>query len=360
MKREFAFAGALWLILTAIGEFLAVAADIYPVARSDKGEEIENAFRILLIFAVPVFTLVVAVLVYSVLRRSTSDLPAEDGPAFHGRGAVPLTWFGVTTGLTLLIIIYPGLTSLAKIVDDDPNPDLVVEVTGFQWQWQFNYPDQDINIIGTPDNIPEMVLPVEQTVRFEITSADVLHSFWVPAFLMKIDAVPGQTTTVTLRPTKVGSYLTEPLLRVQCAELCGLQHTKMRSHVSVVTEDEFEEWVAAQQEIAAGAGQPAPVAGGQEFTVVGENILFDVDEIQVQADGQVVITFDNRDAAVPHNWALYASEEAANSGDAAIAASPIESGPVTQTIAFDAPEPGAYFFRCNVHPTVMTGTLVVQ
>ncbi len=355
MKRDFAIAGALWLVLTAVGELLAVLVDIYPVVRSDKGEEIEHAFRVLVVAAVPVFAMVVAVLLYSVLRHRTTDGPSEDGPAFHGRGLVPFVWFGVTTGLALLIMIYPGLTSLADVLDDDPNPDLVVEVTGIQWTWLLSYPQHDIT------NVTELVLPVDRSVRFEITSLDVLHSFWVPAFLMKIDAVPGQTTTMTLRPTKTGSFQTDDMLRVQCAELCGLAHAQMWIQVQVVSDEDFEEWVAAQQAGAgAGAAEPTPVATAQEFTIVGENILFDIEEIEAEASGQVVITFDNRDAAVPHNWAVSESEEAATSGGSAIAGSPIENGPLTQTIVFDAPEPGTYFFRCDVHPTTMTGALVVR
>ncbi len=360
MKRDFVIAGALWLIITAIGEALILSVELYPAAQSDKGEEIESAFRILLIFAVPVFALVVAVLLYSLLRHSMGDEPPEDGPAFHGRGLVPFTWLGVTTALTALIIIYPGLTSLSAVIGDDSNPDLVVEVTGFQWQWQFTYPQQGITIIGTPDDIPEMVLPVDRSVRFDITSVDVLHSFWVPAFLMKIDAVPGMTTTISLRPTKTGTFLTDSMLRVQCAELCGLQHSTMAAHVAVVTEQEFEEWLADQQALSAGAEQPTPVTGAQEFTIIGESNLFDINEIEAVADGQVVVTFDNRDTGVPHNWAVYEDEEAATSGGAPIAGSPIESGPLSQTIVFDAPEPGTYFYRCDVHPATMTGALEVR
>ncbi len=352
--RDFAFAGTLWLILTAVGEVLAVLVDIYPVARSDKGEEIEHAFRVLVVLAVPVFALVVAVLLYSVLRHRTGETAPEDGPALHGRGLVPFIWLGVTAGLTLLIIIYPGLTSLSDVIGDDSNPDLVVQVQGVQWTWLVSYPQYDISAKT------ELVLPVDRSVRFEITSLDVLHSFWVPAFLMKIDAVPGRTTTMTLRPTKIGSFQTDPMLRVQCAELCGMAHAQMQIPVQVVDDQDFEEWVAEQQEPSVGAEQPTPVAGAQEFTIIGENILFDIEEIEAEADRQVVITFDNRDAAVPHNWAVYESEEAATSGGAPIAGSPIENGPLTQTIAFDAPEPGTYFFRCDVHPTTMTGTLVVR
>ncbi len=361
MKRDLVLVGALWVVLTVVGELLAALVDIYPTPKSDKGEDIDTAFRFLVYAAVPVFTLVIAVLVYSVLSRRISDPSEGDGPPIHGRGAVPLAWFGITAGLTLMIMIYPGLIGIPDIVgDDDEDADLVVEVTGFQWQWRFTYPEQDIDIIGTPGDIPQMVLPVDWNVRFDITSADVLHSFWVPAFLMKIDAVPGKITTLSLRPTEIGDFETDPLLRVQCAELCGLQHSIMMARVAVVTEEEFEEWVAEHQGGAVPAPAATPVAGAQAITIVGESSLFDLDEIAVQGDRQVVVTFDNRDASVFHNWAVYVSEDAANSGAAPIAGSPIEPGPLVQTIVFDPPDPGSYFYRCDVHPTTMTGTLVVQ
>ncbi len=240
MKRDLFAVAALWLILTAIGELLAVFVDIYPVARSDKGEDIEHAFRVLVYFAVPVFTMVVAVLVYSMLRHRTKELPDTDGPAFHGRGPVPLAWLAITAGLTLAIMIYPGLVGIPEIFDDEPDPDLVVEVVGIQWAWLVTYPQHDIS------GARELVLPVDRTVRFEITSQDVLHSFWVPSFLMKIDAVPGRTTTISLTPTKTGTFQTDPNLRVQCAELCGMAHARMRMPVRVVSDGEFEAWVREQ------------------------------------------------------------------------------------------------------------------
>src|SRR3972149_11011331 len=117
MKREGLVVGILWLILTAVGEVLAVLVDFYPVAKSDKGEEIEKAFRILLIAAVPAFTLVGAMLLYSMLRHQAVD-PTEDGPPLQGRGPVPLAWVGVTAGLTLLLLIYPRPTHPPKIMDE--------------------------------------------------------------------------------------------------------------------------------------------------------------------------------------------------------------------------------------------------
>jgi cytochrome c oxidase subunit 2 len=361
MKRELLLAGALWAGLTVVGELLAVFVDIYPTPKSDKAEDIDTAFRFLVYAAVPVFTFVIAVLVYSVMSRRIADPSEGDGPPIQGRGAVPLAWFGITAGLTLMIMIYPGLISIPDIVgDDDEEVDLVVEVTGFQWQWSFTYPEQQIDIFGSPDNIPTMVLPLESNVRFNITSVDVLHSFWVPAFQMKIDAVPGKITSFSLRPTEIGDFDDDPLMRVQCAELCGLQHSRMWARVEVVTVEEFEEWAAQQGAGAAPSPAATPVAGAQQFSIVGENIAFDLDEIVVEGDRQVAISFDNRDAGVLHNWALYESEEAAAGAGGLIAGSTIQPGPVVQTIPFDPPDPGSYFYRCDVHPTTMTGTLVVR
>ncbi len=356
MKRDLLTVAALWLVLTAIGEVLAAVGDFYPLTRSDKGEEIETAFRVLVFFAIPVFAMVVAVLFYSVLRRRTAGPPTEDGPALQGRGPVPLAWFGITAALTLAIMIYPGLTGIPRIFGDEPHPDLTVEVEAVQWAWLVSYPQYDITA-GR-----EMVLPVDRTVEFKVTSRDVLHSFWIPAFLMKIDAVPGMTTTISLRPTQTGSFQEDPLLRVQCAELCGLSHSRMQLPVRVVTEQEFADWVKERQGAARAAltPQPGAAAGAQEVAIVGENLLFDTDEIAVEAGRRVVIRFENRDAGVPHNWALYESEEAASGGVAPLAVSPIEPGPIEQEIVFDAPEPGTYFFRCDVHPTTMTGELVVR
>lgn len=356
MRREYVTVAAIWLVLTAIGEAFAILVDFYPVARSDKGEEIESAFRVLVYFSVPVFMFVVAVICYSVFKYRTTALPDEDGPPLQGRGWVPLSWLAVTAALAVAVMIYPGLVGIPAIFGSDDNPDILVEVEGVQWTWFVTYPEQDVT------RATELVLPVDRSVRFEISSADVLHSFFIPAFLMKIDAVPGRITTISLTPTKMGSFSTDPNLRLQCAELCGLLHSRMTIPVSVVSDEEFEAWVREQQEAAEpGPGGETPVApDAQQVTVVGKNIQFDVTEIGVESGRQVAITFDNQDEAVPHNWALYESEEAANTGVEAIATSPIENGLIVQEIVFDAPDAGTYFYRCDVHPTIMIGSMTVE
>lgn len=353
MGRDLAIVGALWVVLTVIGEVLAAVVDVYPLARADKGETIEEAFRILVFAAVPVFTLVVSVLAFSVLRWGTSQFPGEDGPPIRGKGPVPVAWLGITSGLALIVMVYPGLVGIPEVFDDPADPDLTVEVEGVQWAWLFEYPEHDVSTVN------ELVLPVDREVTFEITSTDVLHSFWIPAFLMKIDAVPGETTTMSLRPTEVGSYQTDSLLRVQCAELCGLAHSRMFAVVSVVTDEEFEEWLAGEAAAPAGEAPEEAAADAQRLEIAGKDSLFDLDVMTVEPEREVVVVFDNQDTGVSHNWALYESREAAESGAEPIAASPIEEGPVVQEIVFDPPPPGQYFFRCDVHPRTMIGEFTV-
>jgi cytochrome c oxidase subunit 2 len=228
----------LWAVLTAAGLAAVLTVDFYPVVASDRGEEIAKAFRFLTALAVPVAAMVIAVLIYSILRRGSSELPDEDGMPIDGTGSFPRFWFGATAALTLLIIIYPGLWTLNDVIRKHETPELVVDVQALQWTWLIAYPEQGL------ENQTELVIPVDTKVTFSITSRDVNHSFWVPAFLMKIDAIPGHTTTMSLIAVEEGNYADDPVYRLQCAELCGLSHAVMRVPVRVVSKSEFEDWVS--------------------------------------------------------------------------------------------------------------------
>ena len=227
----------VWAVLTIVGVAAVLLVDFYSVVGSDRGEEISRAFTFLTALAIPVSAMVVSVLVYSMLRRGSDGLPPEDGPAFDGRGAFPKLWLGASAGLTLLVMIYPGLITLDDVIHKHKDPDLVIEVEARQWTWLMAYPEQGLK------NQTEIVIPVDKKVTFNITSIDVVHSFWVPAFLMKVDAIPGHTTVISLVAIEEGDYADEPLYRLQCAELCGLSHANMRVPVRVVSDAEFEDWV---------------------------------------------------------------------------------------------------------------------
>jgi cytochrome c oxidase subunit 2 len=347
--RAIVLALGTWVVLTAVGVAFAESVDFYPTVLSDKGQDIEHAFKVLTVMAAPVAALVLTVLLYSIFRRGFEELP-EDAPAFQGKGAVPLAWFGITGALTVLVMVYPGLTSL-HVVNRPQQPDMVIKVEGMQWTWLVSYPDQGLS------NLREIVLPVDKRVTFEITSRDVLHSFWVPAFLMKVDAVPGLTTRMTLMAETTGDFTSDPTIRLQCAELCGLSHANMSIPVTVLPKDGFDAWVKQRQNEAAGI---TTTAEGLQLKVVAKGIKFDVKDLSVEAGKPVTVTLDNQDAGVQHNWALYQSESAAKKNSKPIAATATKEGPGQAAVSFTLAKAGTYFFRCDVHPTTMTGTLVAR
>jgi len=247
--RHLITAGLLWVVLTAVGELLVVA-DLYPTVGSDEAQDFDDIFRFLLLLGVPVMTFVFATIIYAGLQfRIRTAVPTEDGPVMRGQGWFPRAWLAVTGGLAIFVMIYPGLTGLAELQSDkraygwgERDAELVIKATAFKWQWLFEYPD------GTQVSIAagkELVLPNETSIRFDVNSLDVVHSLWIPAFRMKIDGIPGRTTFMTVRPTRLGEYQSDQAYRVQCAELCGLDHATMMFPVRVVEPEEFESWLAS-------------------------------------------------------------------------------------------------------------------
>ena len=113
-------------------------------------------------------------------------------------------------------------------------PTHTVNVVAFRWSWTFNYLNENVHEIGTPGTRPVLWLPVDETVRFELTSPDVIHSFWVPAFLHKMDVIPGRTNKFELTPNTVGTFAGK------CTELCGADHSRMLFDVKVVSRAAYE------------------------------------------------------------------------------------------------------------------------
>lgn len=245
MQRDYVNVGLLWFGLTFLGELLLPAWQFFAAPASAEGRIVDEAFTFLTVMAVPVFAFVISVLIYSVFRFRVRGALDEDeaagAPPLRSSTTVYLVWLLITGLLAVAILIHPGITGLAEL-RSEAGADLVVQVTAEQWNWTFTYPEHGVTI----EKADELVLPAERRVRFEITGTDVLHSFWVPAFRMKIDAVPGQTTVMYVTPTVTGTSNDDFNLRVQCAELCGTGHARMRTRVQVMAADEFEAWIVAQ------------------------------------------------------------------------------------------------------------------
>jgi len=246
-------AGAIWVVLMAIGEALTFI-DIYPTVGSEFAEDSDFIFTFLTRLGIPVFAFVVSGIAYAVLRWRTNDID-DVGEHIRGTGHIPRVWVGVTGALALFVMVYPGLTGVAELRDIGydygfgdaveggrnvaTTEAVVLNVTGFRWAWTVEYEGTDISLTGAE----EMVLPVDRQIWVRINSTDVLHSFWVPAFRQKIDVIPGRTTELTFTPIETGNFAEDAAYRLQCAELCGRDHTFMMMPVAVVEQQEFEDWL---------------------------------------------------------------------------------------------------------------------
>ena len=239
MNRHALIAVVLWILISAAGFIAVFAYDPFPVAAAEQATLIDDAFTLLTLLAVPVFAMVVAFLLYSAFsfRRRVGD--RADGPPIRGNNKITVAWLAASTALTIAVIIHPGITGINELRQHDGKPvDLVVQVEGSRFAWSLIYPEQKIKARK------ELVLPIDAVTRFKISSRDVIHSFWIPAFRIKIDAVPGLETTIVATPDKLGTYDDNINFRVQCAEVCGLGHAKMSIPVRVVEQEEFDEWIA--------------------------------------------------------------------------------------------------------------------
>ena len=343
MWRHIAVVALLWLVLTFLGLILAQVA-FEPAVFSDKGSLIDNTFRTLLFMSVPVLAFVMAVLGYSAIAFRHRGQPDEDGARLTGRGPLPLAWFVVTTVMALGVMVYPGLTELPSVFHLDASPAVVVRIQGQQWQWSVSYPKW-----GAKSNT-ELVLPVNQVVGFEITSIDVIHSVWIPAFRMRLDAVPGLTTYMSFTPTATGDYSTDSGLRLQCSQLCGLNHATMELPVRVVTEAQFTDWIKANTPVVQpGSGQQLAITASAGAATKG----FDSTTLSANSTENITVTFSNNDPGTVHNFAI-------KQGGTVVGATDFKPGPAKEVLTIAPLPPGTYQFLCQAHPTTMIGTLVVK
>ncbi len=233
--RHVLVVAGLWALTTLVGLAAVLTLPLLPGAASREAAVIDNAFLVLLAVSVPVFALVEVVVVYSALRfRGGSD--GADGPPIRGNRALAVGWVAVTLVMVLALATF-GWIGLNELHAARP-ADLHVKVIGSQFAWRFEYP-------GYGFGTAELRLPKDRLVHLEVTSKDVLHSFWVPSFRVKQDAVPGRSIAVTVTPTELGRF------NAPCAELCGLGHTIMQAPVQVLEPAAFEAWAAEQKKAAA-------------------------------------------------------------------------------------------------------------
>jgi cytochrome c oxidase subunit 2 len=158
----------------------------------------------------------------------------SDGPPIHGHTGLEIVWTAVPTVLVTVIAVLSAVVLAQN--DRAKGTPMRVDVLAQQFAWQFTYPEQG-NLKAT-----NLYLPVDRSTKLTLTARDVIHSFWVPEFGQKQDAVPGIFTTLVITPTRTGEY------RLICTELCGLGHALMRSRAIVLSHSDFEQWARQQRE----------------------------------------------------------------------------------------------------------------
>ncbi len=250
MKRHFLRALSLVAVLAAVLGWLAYTRFDFFVPRlaSEEGVVVDRLLRVHFFLIAAIFALVVGFALYSIWafrRRGDDD---EPGLAIHGHSGLEFLWTVIPLGIVLGLSAI-GVKDFLFLRRSDA--DLVVQVQAQQFSWSFAYPEYGIRSA-------ELVLPVGRRVKFEMTSLDVIHSFWVVEFRIKEDTVPGMTTYAYVTPKEPGQY------RVRCAELCGSGHANMYADVRVLPAEEFDAWVAEQQAALQQAASPVE-RGAQLF-----------------------------------------------------------------------------------------------
>ncbi len=234
--KDFVVVAVLWVALTVAGEWLAqMWIESLPVLASVEGLVVDEGFAFVLRIVVPIFAFCVALLLNAAISFRGREGDADPGGSRENR-AFSWTWVAVSVVLSVVFIFHPGISGLNEIFGNTKS-DLLVEVRGKQWSWSFVYPKYGVSMKD------QLILPAGKRVRFEISAEDVLHSFWVPAFRMKMDAVPGRKTLLFITPTRPISTGDDLNVRVQCAELCGAGHGDMRAAVRVMKPEDFEKWI---------------------------------------------------------------------------------------------------------------------
>jgi cytochrome c oxidase subunit II len=261
---------AIGVVASVIGVLICLQIDWFPTAGSTQADKIDTLYDVLLIVSVPIFVLVMTIAIYSVIAFRAKPGDRGDGAHIHGNTKLEIVWVTIPFMIVTALAIY-GWIVLDDIEAKQDN-ELVVNVTGEQFTWSFDYPEENVKS-------NELVLPVDRPVHFQIHAKDVLHSFWVPAFRMKQDAVPGIETNTRVTPDREGSF------PVVCAELCGIGHSTMRQEARVLPEADWEAWVKDRSEGGAAPEEgESPIAAGREiFTSAGCNACHTLDDADANA-----------------------------------------------------------------------------
>ena len=237
-RRSLTVAIVLAVVATGAGIALSYAIHWFPPQASTQARNTDRLYHVLVIACIPIFVLVTTVILYCVWQfHMKPGEELKDGPPIHGNTRLEVLWTVLPAVLLMSMIGY----SFVVLHDNEKKPakEIQVEVTAQQFAWSFEYPSSLTH--GAPVKTTQLYLPEGESVRFNLRTKDVIHAFWIPAFRLQEDVVPGITTHWRATPDRLGSY---PIV---CNLLCGIGHSLMRSQVHVLRAEAFRSWLASQQ-----------------------------------------------------------------------------------------------------------------
>jgi cytochrome c oxidase subunit II len=223
------------IVLTIVTSVIMLIPNWNGDQGSTAASKIDTLLDVMIVLSSFVFSIVMVMLGYSVWRWRARPGDESDGAPIHGNTRLEIAWTLIPTVIVLFGAIYSWIT-LSDIEAHDADR-MVVDVYGQQYEWHFNYPEQAVTS-------RELHVPVDRQVEFRLHALDVIHSFWVPEWRIKKDAVPGITTTAFVTPDQTGDYT------LVCTELCGIGHSTMRAPVVVEdSQNAFNQWAGTQDPI---------------------------------------------------------------------------------------------------------------
>jgi cytochrome c oxidase subunit 2 len=244
--RRYVIIFVLVIVSTFLVHSWLISIGLFPTEASAQSIPVDQLFYVHLWMISFLFSLIMVTLIFSLVAFHRRKGEQGDGAYLTGNSALEITWTSIPL-MAVLVLAYVGAKTLGAIGVIDPSA-LQVKVTAGQWYWQFQYPEYGITS-------SELYLPVQKQIDLEMTSVDVIHSFWVPEFRVKQDIIPGRTVDLRVTPILIGQYT------VRCSELCGLRHAYMETPVYVLSQADFDQWVSQQQS----ATSASPELRGQQL-----------------------------------------------------------------------------------------------
>ena len=259
-QRSLTVAIVAAVIAVAIGIALSFQIRWFPVAASTQAHNTDQLYHVLMIATIPIFVLVVTVILYCVWQfHMKPGEELKDGPPIHGNTRLEVFWTAVPAVLLLGLVGY----SFVILHDNEKKParEIQIGVTGQQFYWSYQYPPSVTG--GAPIDSYQLYIPENESVDFALHSKDVIHAFFVPAFRLQEDVVPGITTHWRVTADRLGSY------PVVCNLLCGVGHSLMRSTVHVVAPAQFRAWISRQLSASSPASGARASSTGASSTTGG-------------------------------------------------------------------------------------------